>query len=115
MNVLFELLFNAWCAPYDPRQVPEHLRGDPVKAYGQYAFQEGFRLGLGLAVGIIATTKLLEHLMQVHPRATYLIILGFVVASIPTIFPGVPAGVEWIACLLTLLAGFGVVFKVSQL
>ena len=39
MNVLFELLFNAWCAPYDPRQVPEHLRGDPVKAYGQYAFQ----------------------------------------------------------------------------
>ena len=44
MNVLFELLFNAWCAPYDPRQVPEHLRGDPVKAYGQYAFQEGFRL-----------------------------------------------------------------------
>ena len=50
MNVLFELLFNAWCAPYDPRQVPEHLRGDPVKAYGQYAFQEGFRLGLGLAV-----------------------------------------------------------------
>ena len=50
MNVLFELLFNAWCAPYDPRQVPEYLRGDPVKAYGQYAFQEGFRLGLGLAV-----------------------------------------------------------------
>ena len=34
MNVLFELLFNAWCAPYDPRQVPEYLRGDPVKAYG---------------------------------------------------------------------------------
>ena len=42
-------------------------------------------------------------------------ILGFVVASIPTIFPGVPAGAEWIVCALTLLAGFGVVYKVSSL
>ena len=49
------------------------------------------------------------------PPATYLIILGFVVASIPTIFPGVPAGAEWIVCALTLLAGFGVVYKVSSL
>ena len=50
MNVLFALLFNAWCAPYDPRQVPEHLRGAPVKAYGQYAFQAGSRLGRRRAV-----------------------------------------------------------------
>ena len=91
------------------------LYGSTIEAIDQLNLPFLCSLGLGLAVGIIATTKLLEHLMQVHPRATYLIILGFVVASIPTIFPGVPAGVEWIACLLTLLAGFGVVFKVSQL
>ena len=53
--------------------------------------------------------------MERHPQPTYLIILGFVVASIPTIFPGVPAGAEWIVCALTLLAGFGVVYKVSSL
>ena len=91
------------------------LYGSTIEAIDQLNLPFLCSLGLGLAVGIIATTKLLEHLMQVHPRATYLIILGFVVASIPTIFPGVPAGVEWIACLLTLLAGFGVVFNVSQL
>ena len=50
MNVLFELLFNAWCAPYSPQRMPPHLRGDPVKAYGQYAFQRGFQLALELAV-----------------------------------------------------------------
>ncbi len=72
-------------------------------------------LGLGGILGVVATTKALEHVMQVYPRATYLIILGFVVASIPTIFPGVPAGAEWIVCALTLVAGFGVVYKVSSL
>lgn len=71
--------------------------------------------GWGGILGVVATTKALEHLMQVYPRATYLIILGFVVASIPTIFPGIPVGVEWIVCALTLVAGFGVVYKVSSL
>ena len=60
MNVLFELLFNAWCAPYDPRQVPEHLRGDPVKAYGQYAFQAGFQLGMSLAVASLRPEDLAD-------------------------------------------------------
>ena len=50
MNILFEMLFRAWWPPYDPEQVPEYLRGDPVKAYGQYAFESGFKLGMSLAV-----------------------------------------------------------------
>ena len=60
MNVLFELLFNAWCPSYRPDLVPEYLRDDPVKAYGQYAFQEGFRLGLGLAVSSLRGGELEE-------------------------------------------------------
>ena len=50
MKAVFELLFNAWCAPYRPDLVPEYLRGDPVRAYGQYAFEQGFKLGMELAV-----------------------------------------------------------------
>ena len=73
------------------------------------------RRGIVARPATAATTKLLEHLMQAHPRGTYLIILGFVAASIPTIFPGVPTGLEWVVCALTLLAGFGVVYKVSHL
>ena len=86
-----------------------------IQAIGNLDFEYLIPLGLGGILGVVATTKALEHLMQVYPRATYLIILGFVVASIPTIFPGVPAGAEWIVCALTLLAGFGVVYKVSSL
>lgn len=48
MTVLFEMLFHACCPSFDPERVPEHMRGDPVMAYGQYAFEEGFKLAVGL-------------------------------------------------------------------
>ena len=91
------------------------LYAPTIKAIGRLDIPFLLPLGLGVILGVVATTKLLEHLMQHYPLATYLTILGFVVASIPTIFPGVPAGLEWVVCLLTLAAGFGVVYKVSQL
>ncbi len=50
MDTLFELLFLAWCPKYRPDMAPDHLQNDPVRAYGQYAFREGFELGLSLAV-----------------------------------------------------------------
>lgn len=51
MDAFWEILFFAWCPAYDERMVPEHLKGDPVQAYGEYAFREGVRLGLLLACG----------------------------------------------------------------
>ncbi len=49
----------------------------------------GFLLPLliGLCIGIVLTTKLLDRLMHRHPRATYLIILGFMLASVLEVFP----------------------------
>jgi len=60
MNVVFELLFNAWCPPYDSSRVAAHLRSDPVKAYGQYAFEKGFRLAMELAVCCLEARDLVE-------------------------------------------------------
>ena len=60
MNVLFELLFNAWCVPYRPDLVPEYLRSNPVKAYGQYAFEAGFKLGMSLAVASLRPEDLAD-------------------------------------------------------
>ena len=51
MNDFWELLFLAWCVPYSEDIAPEHLKTDPVRAYGEYAFREGVRLGLQLACG----------------------------------------------------------------
>ena len=91
------------------------LYAPTIQAIGRLDVLFLLPLGLGLVLGIVATTKLLEHLMERYPLATYLIILGFVTASIPTIFPGVPSGLELLVCAITLLAGFGVVYKVSHL
>ena len=50
MSQLFEELFLMWCVPYDQNRVPEYLKDDPVRAYGQYAFEAGFKLAMQLAV-----------------------------------------------------------------
>jgi len=52
MTILYELLFRAWCPAYDPKMLPEHLKGDPVTGYGQYAFEKGFKLGAELALSL---------------------------------------------------------------
>lgn len=53
MSILFQQLFDLWCPPYDPARVPEYLRADPVRAYGIYAFEEGFRLAFQLAASCL--------------------------------------------------------------
>lgn len=50
MNTFWELLFLAWVPPYHEDMAPDHLKNDPVRAYGQYSFREGVRLGMSLAV-----------------------------------------------------------------
>ena len=72
-------------------------------------------LAVGLALGIISTAKLLDRLMTRHPRGTYLTILGFMLASVLSVFPGVPGGLGILVCLVTFLAGFCVVYQVSKL
>ena len=65
MNILFEELFGAWCAPYDPDRFPAHLREDPLKAYGQYAFEEGFKLALELAVRSYANQLACQRILSI--------------------------------------------------
>ena len=65
-----------------------------------------FPLALGLLAGIFLFTRALDLLMTRYPRATYLVILGFMLASLPTLLPGLPGAAEWLPCLLSLLAGF---------
>ena len=39
-------------------------------------------LGLGVIVGVLSLSKLLEHLMGKYPKQTYLMILGFIIGSV---------------------------------
>ena len=76
----------------------------------------GFLLPLliGLCIGIALTTKLLDRLMSSHPRATYLIILGFMLASVLEVFPGIPPASQWLVCVVTLLSGFFVIYLIAR-
>lgn len=72
-------------------------------------------LGVGLILGIILTTKLLDRAMSSHPQPTYLIILGFIIASVAEIYPGLPEGVaELILCFFMLCAGYALVSLLSR-
>ena len=69
---------------------------------------------LGGIVGIIITTKLLEKLMTRYPQFTYLVILGFILGSIVSIFPGIPNGSESIVCMVACLSGFSMIYLFSH-
>lgn len=71
-------------------------------------------LFVGLLIGIILTTKMLEHAMTKHPQPTYLIILGFIIGSIEELFPGMPTTSTWLLCLIMLLAGFTVIRLITR-
>ena len=71
-------------------------------------------LGIGIMLGIIPITKILEYVMEHYPRASYLTILGFVLGSLGELFPGIPGGKEIIGCLVTFFCGFILIYKVSQ-
>lgn len=60
MTQVFEELFLQWCVQPERREVPKYLQDDPVRAYGLYAFEEGFKLGMQLAVSSLNPNDLCE-------------------------------------------------------
>lgn len=69
----------------------------------------------GLIAGIVGFIKLLEHLLNRHPKPTYLVILGFIVGSVAEIFPGLPVRpIEWVMGIVLFAAGFFAIYTVSR-
>jgi putative membrane protein len=71
-------------------------------------------LALGGIVGIFLTTKIIEKALTKFPQISYFTIIGFVLGSIISVFPGFPSGFEIIVCALTFMAGFIALFIVSK-
>ncbi len=70
-------------------------------------------MAIGLGLGIILTTKVLENMMTRYPHATYMIILGFLLGSLAETFPGIPSGIEWVFCILALAVGFAAIYALT--
>lgn len=58
MSIVLEELFHAVCTPYDPETFQKYIRNNPAAAYGQYTFEEGFKLAFRLAVCCLAEEEL---------------------------------------------------------
>lgn len=74
-------------------------------------------LAIGLVLGIILFTRIMEICMNKYPFAFYLMIFGFVIGSVADkeVFPGLPrTALEWILSLVTLIGGFLLMYFVSR-
>ena len=71
-------------------------------------------LAIGLVAGIILTTLAIGKAIEKHPQATYIIVFGFVLGSLPELFPGMPNGSEIFICLLTAILGFAVIMLIMK-
>lgn len=71
-------------------------------------------LMFGTVGGILLTTNLIEKAMKRFPTATYLMIFGFILGSLPELFPGIPRGWEILLCAALGCAGFFTLYFVSK-
>ena len=89
------------------------LYDETMRAISEFYLPFLVPLGIGLLLGIILTTKLLEHAMTAHPQPTYLMILGFILGSMAEVFPGIPSGSGLLLCAAMLAAGFFIIRLLS--
>lgn len=61
---------------------------------------------LGLVAGTLGTTRVIEKMLTRYPGKTYMLILGFVLGSLLSVFPGIPSDNQLMPSLLVLITGF---------
>lgn len=76
---------------------------------GDRSFLVLIPFGIGMVLGVLLLTRVLEICMKKYPTPTYMIILGFVIGSIGDIIKELehrPVGIQWLICLVTFVFGF---------
>ncbi|MBI5974109.1 DUF368 domain-containing protein [Staphylococcus canis] len=64
-------------------------------------------VGLGVLVGFLGASKLITYLIEHYTYLTYAAILGLVIGSLFSVFPGLPTnGLTWVISIITLILGF---------
>lgn len=69
---------------------------------------------LGFVLGVILLTRVLEICMQRYPQITYTMIIGFLMGSLYTVYPGTPSGQEILYSLIAFVIGFVIIYHVSK-
>ena len=84
-----------------------------ISALSNNQFVSLIPIALGLLVGILALTKILQIAMERYPKITYMMILGFLLGSIKEIYPGFPDGWGILIAIILFIIGFIVVYELS--
>ena len=70
-------------------------------------------LGIGTVLGILLITKTLDMLMTKYPKQTFLIIFGFILGSLPELFPQDAAG-NYLLCGVCVAGGFLLAYRIGK-
>lgn len=70
-------------------------------------------LGIGTVLGILLITKTLDTLMTKYPKQTFLIIFGFILGSLPELFPRDVEG-NSLLCGLCVAVGFLLAYLIGK-
>ncbi len=71
-------------------------------------------LAIGVVIGVFLLTGLLKKSMEKAPSVTFPIILGFMIGSVPEVFPPLESGWRLVLSILTFILGFCLVFFVCK-
>ncbi|MBA8759513.1 DUF368 domain-containing protein [Staphylococcus schleiferi subsp. coagulans] len=72
-------------------------------------------VGMGIVVGFLIASKVIAYLLKHYTYLTYAAILGLVIGSLFSVFPGLPnQGLTWLASIITLLLGFIISFILGR-
>lgn len=91
------------------------LYGVIIKAIDEFNILPFIPLGIGVIAGALLCAKFMEKAMKKYPEPTYLIVFGFLLGSLPELFPGVPLGWNIPICIITFAAGFLFIYGLQRL
>ena len=70
-------------------------------------------LGIGTVLGILLITKTLDTLMSKYPKQTFLVIFGFILGSLPELFPRNVEG-NYLLCGVCVAVGFLLAYIIGK-
>lgn len=80
----------------------------------QFNFLHLIPLGIGTLIGIVIVAKLVEKALKKYTQATYLIVFGFIIASLFELFPAMQFNWWLVVELLMFMLGFICVYLISK-
>lgn len=73
-----------------------------------------FVVAIGIMFGFLIMTKIIDVLFKKYPQTAYFIILGLIVGSVYSIFPGIDFSLDTLVSLITFAIGFTIAYGLGK-